>query len=140
MKIIQGDLLDIKQGIILHQVNCMKVCGGLAGALHRQFNKAFDVYFDDTRPERERLGTVRIGEENEQLSIVHVFGQYAPGANTDLIAVEQALSRIPDWLIKEKDLFAPYLMGCGLGGGDWKQYSALLDKYLPNLTIVQKYP
>lgn len=142
MKIIQGDILDVRSGVILHQVNCRKVCGGLAGALRRKFPIAFEVYFDDSRTELERLGTILIGEQFPELSIVHLYGQFNPGANTDLIVVEKALKRIPSWLIEENQLtlYAPFQMGCGLGGGDWKLYSALLEKYLPTLTVIQKYP
>jgi hypothetical protein len=29
-------------------------------------------------------------------------------------------------------------MGCGLGGGDWKIVSFLIQKYLPDANIVKK--
>lgn len=41
MTVIKGDLLKITEGIIFHQVNCMGLTGGLAGALRRKFPKAF---------------------------------------------------------------------------------------------------
>jgi O-acetyl-ADP-ribose deacetylase (regulator of RNase III) len=139
MKIIQGDILNVRRGIIVHQVNCRKACGGLAGALSRQFPEAFEVYFIVACP--DFLGNLILGHDKEDLYIGHLFGQDLPGANTDLKAVEKALKNSRKTLLDtELPLYAPFQMGCGLGGGDWKLYSALLGKYLPTLTIIQKYP
>jgi len=138
MKIIKGDILEIKSGIILHQVNCQKVCGGLAGALNRKFPEAFKVYFSDPRFSNERLGTCLVGQQSEGFFVFHLFGQFYPGPNTDLAAVEMSLKDLPKWS-DGCEMFAPYQMGCGLGGGNWREYSALLEKFIPQLTIVQKY-
>jgi hypothetical protein len=35
-------------------------------------------------------------------------------------------------------LYAPFRMGCGLGGGDWLEYEAILERNLPDLIIVQR--
>ena len=32
-------------------------------------------------------------------------------------------------------LYFPYKMGCGLGGGDWQIYSAIIECYFPNAII-----
>jgi O-acetyl-ADP-ribose deacetylase (regulator of RNase III) len=139
MKTIPGDILEVKRGIIIHQVNCRKICGGLAGALRRKFPFAFDNYFRDERPEEKRIGTILLGEQWPQLFVCHLFGQDKPGANTDLKAVEQALESRQELLKNMKlPLFAPYKIGCGLGGGDWNAYKTLLKKYLPTLTIIKK--
>lgn len=134
MKTITGDLLQISSGVILHQVNCIGATGGLAGALRRKYPAAFEPYLKACS--ERMLGAYVVASVNSQLAIAHVFGQFQPGANTDLAAADIALRRLREE-IQDRPAFAPYLMGCGLGGGDWTQYSALLEKHFPDITIVQ---
>lgn len=143
MKTVIGDLLAIRSGIVLHQVNCVGVTGGLAGALRRQSPEAFVEY----RQRCEKLGSGALGTSliartTLGACIAHMFGQIQPGANTDLAAVGFALSNLAEQIsddpnYAELPLYAPYLMGCGLGGGRWDQYSPLLEAYFPSITIVQ---
>lgn len=143
MKTITGDLLAIESGVIVHQVNCRGVTGGLAGALRRKWPQQFDEYIHDCRVAGSKnIGnfTFSVGEPGP--AIVHLFGQVDPGANTDLEAVESGLKQIArnlrrDRFYKDAEIFAPYLMGCGLGGGRWDEYLPLLEKHLPQLTLVK---
>ena len=150
LKQIEGDLLAIKEGVILHQTNCLGVTGGLAGALRRKHPGAFKSYLETCESVDDPLGTVVLGiaawkehghELRWDLLIAHVFGQRNPGANTDLKAVDLALSKLARQLQREEfrgvPVHAPFLMGCGLGGGNWSDYSALLEKYLPEIVIVK---
>ncbi len=143
MKTIVGDLLEIRAGIILHQVNCMGAVGGLAGALHRKWPKAFAPYFTHCdRLGAGARGSAVIGEGAPGLFIAHVFGQVSPGANTDLAMADRALESLAEEIISTPavsalPVFAPYLMGCGLGGGRWEEYAPLLEKHFPALTLVK---
>ena len=139
---IQGDLLEIKEGIIFHQVNAAGVTGGLAGALRRKWPYAFTAYEEVCdESESNPLGLCLFGCDGK-VWVGHVFGQVRPGPNTDMEAVHSALSmaqrrvRHPD-LIKLPTYF-PYKMGCGLGGGNWDKYRAVIEKYFPNAIIVRK--
>lgn len=143
MKTIAGDILSIRFGIVLHQVNCVGATGGLAGALLRQSPEAFVEY----RARCDKLGSLALGtaliaRTQSGACIAHVFGQIQPGANTDLAAVGLALSNLAeqvsdDPFYSELPLFAPHLMGCGLGAGRWDQYLPLLEKQFPQLTLVK---
>ncbi len=142
MTTITGDLLTIERGILLHQTNCLGVTGGLAGALRRKYPHAFDPYFAACERDESPAGQMVIGEVTPQLFIAHIFGQLEPGANTDLSLVSCALENLAAQLaaslpLQELPCYAPYLMGCGLGGGRWEKYLPLLENYFPQLTIVK---
>jgi hypothetical protein len=140
MKIIIGDILKVKRGIILHQVNCIGATGGLAGALRRQFPSAFFGYLSLCESRRHNpeslLGTSLLSELAGAVQILHVFGQTYPGPNTCLPAVRKALGFCDT--LQSAPIYAPYKMGCGLGGGDWKEYSKILEELVPDITIIQK--
>lgn len=73
------------------------------------------------------------------MGIAHIFGQVRPGPNTNIPAAERALSDFAKSYntLEDQPLYAPYMMGCGRGGGDWNVYSALIEKYLPQTTIIR---
>ncbi len=143
MKTLTGDLLAIRHGIVLHQVNTMGATGDLAGALRRKYPDAFKPYHERCRSMgTNALGTALIARKSDGPCIAHVFGQMRPGPNTDLAAVNFALTDLAaqiadDPHYTELPVFAPYLMGCGLGGGRWEEYAPLLEKHFPSITIVQ---
>jgi O-acetyl-ADP-ribose deacetylase (regulator of RNase III) len=143
VNIINGDLLEIESGIILHQVNSVGATGGLAGALRRKYPTAFVDYIMRCREHDARAiaGSVTICMAAEPaLYIAHLFGQISPGPNTDLGLVESALQDEElRMFCREHQPYAPYQMGCGLGGGNWDDYSALLEKHIPDIIIVRKY-
>lgn len=150
LKQIKGDLLKIESGVILHQVNAIGATGGLAGALRRKWPGAFRSYY--ARCRLDAIGDVVLGiaeyqddeKEKWKLLIAHVFGQYYPGPNTDMGAVAHALQKLSRQLeraeFKDVPVYAPFKMGCGLGGGDWSEYEPLLERFLPNLIVVNKEP
>lgn len=142
LQIQTGDLLAIERGIILHQVNCDGATGGLAGALRRKWPQAFGDYVTDCLLfKASNLGTSTLGYASPTLQIAHVFGQLHPGANTDLLAVDSALQHLADVIaVSEyatRQIYAPYLMGCGLGGGRWAEYEPILEKHFPSAIIIQ---
>lgn len=139
LKEIDGNLLGVQSGIIIHQVNCRGVTGGLAGALRRRWPDHFKTYqavCEENHP-RELLGLlVESAVEDSPLTIFHVFGQFNPGPTTDLKAVDNALavaSRIHGF----RPTHAPYKMGCGLGGGNWEEYSAIIERHLSHCVILK---
>ena len=147
--------MTIERGVILHQVNCVAATGGLAGALRRKWPRTFKRYFELCRdastsvPGSESLlgcfaiCSVPTGtEKHRNLWVAHIFGQVQPGPNTNLHSVQKSIAAFaeetPKHSWRNQPMYAPYKMGCGLGGGDWKAYSAILEHYLPDLTIVRK--
>lgn len=140
MKTINGDILKVERGVILHQVNCIGATGGLAGALRKRCPGAFVGYSSLCESRRHNpeslLGSSLLSDPVGQVQILHVFGQVYPGPNTSLPAVRTA-SAFAD-TIPSGPIYAPYGMGCGLGGGDWGEYSKILEELVPDITIVRK--
>lgn len=137
MKIVTGNILDITSGTALHQVNCMGATGGLAGALRRKWPAVFTGY--DARCEnegRDMLGRFIHAEALPGLYVGHVFGQLHPGPNTDMAAVRKALSDARN--STNGQVYAPFNMGCGLGGGNWSEYLAELGRAFPCIIIIQR--
>lgn len=138
MKEIIGNLLDLTEGAIVHQVNCRGAIGGLAHALHDKYHRAFvDYFLLCDKYGAKNLGSVHEGHASGLLSIVHVFGQIEPGAHTDMTAVKTALESMYGRPLLTP-IYAPYKMGCGIGGGDWSRYLAALVEAFPDIIIVKR--
>lgn len=138
MKLIIGDILQVTRGTILHQVNCAGVVGGLASSLHAAHLTAFTDYFLLCEKYAGLLsGTAHEGHASHDLSIIHVFGQITPGRCTDMALVHRALASLSGRPHLDP-VYAPFRMGCGIGGGDWGQYLAALVRVFPNVIIVQR--
>lgn len=129
MQIIQQDLLLITNGYICHSCNCMGAMGGLAGAIKAKYPNVYTEYLEylkgfNTR--REALGTIQEVVINENLSVLNMFGQFQYGrrnANcmTDYEALRKIAKELSTWpKNKQSKLYMPYMLGCGLGGGDWE--------------------
>lgn len=136
MNLITGSILDITTGTVLHQVNAIGTTGGLAGALRRKWPSAFIPYFDACA-KGGCQGLFCPGRATPSLWIGHVFGQLHPGPNTDMRWVREALQRAGEFM-PDKPIYAPWHMGCGLGGGNWAEYLAALVHAFPNIIIVQR--
>lgn len=137
MKIVTGNILDVTSGTVLHQVNCMGATGGLAGALRRQWPAAFNEYATHCENEgRDMLGRFIHSEALPGLYVGHVFGQLYPGPNTDMDAVRRSLAEAAD--NTNGQVYAPFKMGCGMGGGNWSDYLAELERVFPCIIIIQR--
>jgi O-acetyl-ADP-ribose deacetylase (regulator of RNase III) len=133
IKIIKQDLLQVEDGIICHQTNCMGAAGGLAGAIFRKYPEAYKVYknnvqsfLDDWMP----LGTIDLTKVKKDLYVANMYAQYDYGTDSrkteygtfrmclrDLIHAIEFKSKSEDIL---KEIYFPYEIGCGLGGGNWE--------------------
>lgn len=135
-----GDLLKSNCDIIAHCCNCQGGFGsGIAGQIRKQFPYAYQAFVSDTRKPEEKLGTYSIGLslDNNTPDIFNLYGQlyYGPGDKqyVDYRALLQSmldmLETIIDWRSKTTKRFKigmPYLIGCGLAGGDWRTVEELI--------------
>lgn len=115
-----GNVLNAKEDIIAHQVNCMGVAGGLAGDLFRKYPEAGDKYYSKVASQDENiLGCAQIVDCGDK-QICNLFGQFYPGADTRYEALNKSLLRLGKYA-RENNLTValPYKLGCGIGGGDW---------------------
>jgi len=152
MQIIQQDMLELRSGVLFHQVNCEGFMGGgIARALADKYPSLEEKYrdfCDSTRREgddRTLLGKVQLVQINYDLSICNVFGQVNTSSSsrqTSYDGTVQAFERIvhareryTHSTFARLPLYFPYKMGCGLGGGNWNIYSAIIGEFFPDAII-----
>jgi hypothetical protein len=90
------------------------------------------------------LGRAFIHPVSPELMIANIFGQGYISTMyrmTNYDAVVTAFESVRKWLddhINGLPTYFPYKMGCGLGGGHWRIYSAIIEEFFPE-GIVCKY-
>jgi O-acetyl-ADP-ribose deacetylase (regulator of RNase III) len=132
---VEGDLLDAPERFICHQCNCvMKGTRGLATAMFDRFPYA-DAY-QQRGKKKSTPGTIQIcGNGVTQRFVVNMFAQITGGKPkvNDSAARRLSLFRAClGELAKVPDLHSvafPYLIGCGMAGGNWAQYQAELERF-----------
>lgn len=125
---VNGNILDCKESIICHQVNCQGVMGaGLAKQIRERYPEVFKQYRDICyKSGKNMLGFIQAVKVFDQRilrarTIINLFGQenYGSGTQTDYSALQNCF-----WSVKlqypETPIAIPYNIGCGLAGGRWE--------------------
>lgn len=156
IKVIKQDILTVTKGIVCHQVNCFGRIGGLAGAINRQWQengKEYTQYIASQIKKMPRiclLGQVCDVKVGSNLYVANIFGQYSTGTHkqqTEYSALINGLQYVAytnylgdDTKVEETcfgvevfpnlvtDVYIPYGMGCGLGGGDWSLVQNIIER------------
>ena len=141
MKVIYGDITDIKKGVIIHQVNNKRVMGaGVAKAIRDKYPEHYEDYICSSM----RLGNIVCTAVSDDLCIVGFISQNGWGRvphviYTDYIAFEECL-----WTLKEiheecpeVECYMPYGIGCGLANGNWNTISKMIEEICPFITLVK---
>jgi O-acetyl-ADP-ribose deacetylase (regulator of RNase III) len=143
---INGDLLTAKEKYIAHQCNCVSnSASGLAGSIFRKY-KYSDIYLP--RLIADEPGTIVIkGDGKEQRFVINMLAQYYPGISRypnsprdGIKAREQYFAQCLDKIanIPELDSIAfPYMIGCGLAGGDWNSYLKMIEDFAYHIEMKQ---
>lgn len=127
MKEMKGNLLDVKQGIIAHQVNCRGIMGaGVAKQIRdRLLTKEQYAHYQRMckRLGEYLLGACHIYQIEKELYVANLFGENVPtgkGLDTDYDALRNSLKELK-LTAEQHDLpiYVPGYLGCGLAGGDW---------------------
>lgn len=114
--------------------------GGIARAIALKWPKleaAYKAECDKHTPS-ELLGKVFLYEVEPYLFVANVFGQNSisrKSRQTNYEATVDAFERLNT--IKNLPLYFPKNMGCGLGGGNWKIYSAIIEAHFPDAIICE---
>ena len=123
-----SDLLEVKSGIICHQVNCIGAMGaGVALQIRNKWPRVFDVYKQDcelfSKDPTHLMGHVQDVLVGTNLVVANCYGQVYPGRNrvmTDYFAWDVILDKLVELgNFFSLDLHFPYMIGCGLARGDW---------------------
>ena len=134
-----GNLLTANDvEVIGHQANCQNTFGaGIAKSIKEMYPKAF---YADTMAYKD--GTAVLGNysfchlDGNIKKIFNLYGQHLYGKSkrqTNYDALYTALDGMKKRLVEnDRDLTVPnvgfpYLMGCGLGGGDWRIVERLIE-------------
>lgn len=141
MKLIEGDLLTITDGIIIHQVNCQGVMGsGVAKALSTKYPIVKKQYLKKFKQvsRQDLIGIYQFVDISDTLQIVNSFTQDQYGYGRKQTDEQKLIQNIVEicHLHNDKTVYVPHLIGCGLAGGDWNVILSGIQ-HLENLVIVQ---
>lgn len=148
MNHLRGDIFNSDANLTLHQVNCRGVMGsGVAKQVREKYPEVYKQYKDKCNRYRNSpralLGSyqavwVYSDSGSTKRAICNVFSQDGFGTDgkryTDYSAMEHALTLI-NRDFAGATIAIPYLMGCGLGGGDWSVVSQIIDKTLVDCNV-----
>lgn len=154
LHILSGDLLQSDCNIIAHQCNCFaKMGAGIALQIKKLYPEAYEVDQQFSVPvgSKERLGKVSWTLVDHETKVVfNLYGQYKyerRQQQTDYGALEHALHEMFQVIDKELQDWSkikigmPYLIGCGLAGGDWTTVEKILlkisDQYVHDIYLYQ---
>lgn len=138
---VKGDLLNSNCDYICHQVNCQGVMGaGIAKQIRERWPEVYEYYIktyeDYTWGGRPKLlGTIDLARiEGTTRYVVNMFTQDTCGYDgvryTSYDAFANALNEMMDVIPLSATIGFPKNIGCGLGGGNWKVISALIEEML----------
>ena len=145
MKLITGDLLDITEGYIGHQVNtCGVFNAGIAKQIRLKYPSVYEAYTEQYEDEGWELGDLQVVNfrEPKGLSICNIAGQSTygrTGLHTNYPALELGLKKL-HWYSEafSSQVYLPYKIGCGLAGGDWKLVCEIITRVIPQAIIVKR--
>jgi O-acetyl-ADP-ribose deacetylase (regulator of RNase III) len=151
----KGDLLEVKEGIITHGVNCQGVMGsGVTLAIKQKYPNVFYSYknfvAEDRESEKGCLGMIQIlqaipkdvSHSTEPLLLVaNLFTQFSYGRDKQRYVDYEAVATCFEKLYNinrtmyNLPLHIPKI-GAGLGGGDWNVISAIIESvYKDDVTV-----
>ena len=134
-EIIQGNILDMENGLICHQVNCRRVAGaGLALQMREKWPEWYQNFT------KAYLGVVTYFRVSSDLAIANLYAQEGYGHNrryTNYAALGECLMVIADYKYNfGTDVYLPYGIGCGLAGGDWAIVEQIISDAIPDAKLV----
>lgn len=143
IQIINQDILEVKSGVMCHQVNCRgKMGAGLALEIRQKYPEVYDWYMYAFNNNKWNLGEVQIVDITENLKVANCAGQYNYGRNkqyTDYDALKECFKKVNVYA-KDKHfkIYLPYKMGCNLGGGKWSYVLEIIANEFDECYICRK--
>lgn len=140
---IEGDLIKLaKSGnfdYIGHGANCFSMMdAGIAKQIALNFPKADWADKFSTLSPIDRLGTFTKSKESEGFTVFNFYTQYYLGAEFDLEALKLCLRKMnifhSESASKKWRVGLP-LIGCGIGGGEWEEVKAAIQKELSQFDV-----
>lgn len=143
MRTIVKDILDVTEGIIVHQVNLQGVMNaGLAKQIRTKYPVVYQEYISKIKGGDVILGDLQFVTVSPSLRVVNMFSQDGYGGNkehTNYLAMAWAFPIINEVAkLSEEEVYLPYKLGCGLGGGNWTKVQYLIEKFIPGAIVCKK--
>ena len=152
MLVKKGNILEeVKQGIIIQQVNAQGVMGsGIAKQIRDKWPVVWEQYSQTFPAHPKDRGLSRMGQllmvrVNEGLWVANIVGQQFYGKDSRRYTSYDALSDGLHALVSFMDISAYWLtdeqvhhpmIGCGLGGGKWPIVKAMIEHIVgPKTTL-----
>ena len=140
-----GNVLDSDADVILHQVNCKgKMGAGLALQIKNRYPfvyKQYRSFCSKVEDSSSLLGQVLIVPVSNEQCIANLFAQdgyahygFTTCCLTDYDKLRQCLKTI-NKEYKGKRVALPYLLGCGLAGGDWSIVKEIIEEELKDCDV-----
>lgn len=128
-----NNLFEEEADYLMEQKNCFHIHGGLSGEMARRYPKAAEADKKTAKGDSSKLGTYEIVDCGD-IKVINAYGQYFIGggdenSSTDYQAWVKILDTLVPTLQKGSVVKIPFLMGCGLGGGDWNDMEDILIEY-----------
>ena len=142
---LNGDVLSSDADVILHQVNCKgKMGAGLALQVKKKYPfvyKQYATFCSQAEDSSSLLGQTLIVPVSNEQSIANLFAQdgyasygFTTACLTDYKALRKCLKHIGR-KYKGKRVALPYLLGCGLAGGDWSIVKEIIEEELKECDV-----
>lgn len=143
---VKENLLKSDCRVIGHQSNCnMGFGSGIAGQIKEHYPEAYNVFKEDRRTPNEKLGSYSYAFcPNSKLGdkiVYNLYGQLYYGRNPDIVYTDyQALDKALNRMLYNIELKygrdikvgLPFLIGCGLGNGNWLEVCNIIEKASKN--------
>lgn len=139
-----GDLLTLKEGVLVHGCNTLGLMGaGFARELNKKYPEACRPYFDicaNHRADHRRLLGKFVAGQSGDLIIVHAFTQeklksvFEPVA-VSYNAIEKSFKGIDELCTHGLALNIPKI-GAGLAGGNWNIIKTIIEETVKNREVI----
>jgi O-acetyl-ADP-ribose deacetylase (regulator of RNase III) len=142
---VKGNLLNSDCDYICHQVNCQGVMNsGIARQIRERWPEVYEKYLQEYEFWTKQLGRAKspLGNidiariNNSNQAVINMYTQNTYGYDgrryTSYDAFADALEKIKFYILDDAKIGFPKNIGCGLGGGNWKVISALIEEILGN--------
>jgi len=133
IKIIEGDLLDSKTDLILHQCNMKsKMNSGVAKAIREKWPIVFEKYKQLCDAKGQKMGMCQPVKVSDSQRVINMFSQdnygYDGKMYTSYDAVNTCLGKVKEYCVKNgyKSIALPYKMCCCRGGANWDVIMAMI--------------
>lgn len=153
IKQIDGNLLDTKAELILHQVNCMgKMNSGVAKAIREKWPVVYLEYIklvnsslygsEKSMNSEKLLGCMQPVKVNDTQKVVNLFGQLKYGYDgkqyTQYEAITHCLCNVAEYCKANniKTIALPWHMSCDRGGGDWNVLMGIIEAAFIDVDVI----